>query len=125
MSSVDLPFDVGERRIEASTVIAAESPSCRKRLPQRSDSHVVTVMSESLPTPSSSDVFSAALALSAEERATLADALIDSLDSPTPPEIEAAWATEIERRVAAYKRDPTTAIPGEEVLAEMRAKWPS
>jgi putative addiction module component (TIGR02574 family) len=73
----------------------------------------------------SSDVFTAALALPPSDRAALADALLDSLDSPMPAEIEAEWAKEIARRMAAYERDPSTAIPGEQVLAEMRARWPS
>jgi hypothetical protein len=34
------------------------------------------------------------------DRATLAGLVIDSLEGPPDPDIEAAWATEIERRVA-------------------------
>jgi putative addiction module component (TIGR02574 family) len=82
-------------------------------------------MSETQSTSSSSDVFTAALALPPSDRAALADALLDSLDSPMPTELESAWAKEIERRMAVYERDPSIAIPGEQVLAEMRARWPS
>jgi putative addiction module component (TIGR02574 family) len=43
----------------------------------------------------------AALKLSESERADLAARLIQSLDSETDSEVDAAWATEIERRCAA------------------------
>ena len=45
-----------------------------------------------------------ARSLSPEERARLADVLLDSLRDAPLAEIEAAWDLEIEARVAAYDR---------------------
>ena len=42
--------------------------------------------------------------LSPEERARLADALLESLREAPLAEIQAAWEREIEERVAAYER---------------------
>ena len=50
-----------------------------------------------------------ARALTAEERAQLAEALLESLHSPIS-DIEAAWAREIEDRVAAFDRGATPAM---------------
>lgn len=60
-----------------------------------------------------------ARALNAEERAKLAESLLESLHSPLA-EIEAAWAEEIEQRVAAFDRGEFPAYPAEDVFAEAR-----
>ncbi len=60
-----------------------------------------------------------AKALSAEERAKLAEAMLESLHTPVS-EIEAAWAEEIERRVAAFDRGEIPAYAAEDVFAEAR-----
>jgi putative addiction module component (TIGR02574 family) len=60
-----------------------------------------------------------ARALTAEERAQLAEALLESLHSPIS-DIEAAWAREIEDRVAAFDRGETLAYAAEDVFAEAR-----
>jgi putative addiction module component (TIGR02574 family) len=60
-----------------------------------------------------------ARALSAEERAKLAESLLESLHSPVS-EVEAAWAEEIERRVAAFDRGEIPSYPAEDVFAEAR-----
>lgn len=57
--------------------------------------------------------------LAVEERAELAESLLDSLRTPMA-DIEAAWAREIERRVAAYDRGEMEVCPAEEVFAEAR-----
>lgn len=57
--------------------------------------------------------------LSAEERARLAESMLESLHTPVS-EIEAAWAEEIERRVAAFDRGEIPAYPAEDVFAEAR-----
>ena len=51
-------------------------------------------------TPRGQEVLRAALSLLPEERADIAAELIVSLEGPAddPAEVEAAWATEIERR---------------------------
>ena len=60
-----------------------------------------------------------AKALNAEERAKLAESMLESLHVPVS-EIEAAWAEEIERRVAAFDRGEIPAYPAEDVFAEAR-----
>jgi len=58
--------------------------------------------------------------LSAEERAQLVNALLESLRGEKIAEIEAAWAVEIERRVTAYERGEAKLVPAEEVFAKAR-----
>lgn len=60
-----------------------------------------------------------ARALSAEERAKLAESMLESLRSPLS-EIEAAWAEEIEQRVAAFDRGEIPSYAAEDVFAEAR-----
>jgi putative addiction module component (TIGR02574 family) len=61
-----------------------------------------------------------ALKLSPDERAQLADALLDSLHEGKLAEVEAEWAIEIERRVAAYERGDAKLVPAEDVFAKAR-----
>jgi putative addiction module component (TIGR02574 family) len=61
-----------------------------------------------------------ARALTPEDRAKLAEALLDSLRDTPRGDIEAAWAHEIESRVAAYDRGEVQTIAAEEVFAEAR-----
>ncbi len=60
-----------------------------------------------------------ARALDAEERAKLAESLLESLHS-TSAEIEKAWSEEIEDRVAAFDRGEIPAYAAEDVFAEAR-----
>lgn len=57
--------------------------------------------------------------LSPEERAMLAESLLESLHAPLA-EIEAAWAGEIEQRVAAFDRGDMPTFPAADVFAEAR-----
>lgn len=57
--------------------------------------------------------------LGAEDRARLAETLLESLHSSNS-EVEKAWAQEIADRLAAYDRGEIQAHPAEEVLAEAR-----
>lgn len=61
-----------------------------------------------------------ALKLPAAERTHLLERLIVSLD--TDPEIEVAWAHEADRRESALDAGETTAIPGREAIARLRAR---
>ena len=49
------------------------------------------------------DVLADALRLEPDSRAELAAELLASLDGPADPDAEAAWDTEIERRIAAIE----------------------
>ena len=60
-----------------------------------------------------------ARALSAEDRAKLAESLLESLHSPLSS-IERAWAEEIEQRIAAFQRGEISAYPAEDVFADAR-----
>ena len=60
-----------------------------------------------------------ARALSAEERAKLAESMLESLHTPVA-EIEAVWEEEIERRVAAFDRGEISSYPAEDVFADAR-----
>ena len=61
------------------------------------------------------EIFREAAELSAQDRATLAGLLIESLEGEPDPGVEAAWAAEIERRVAELDSGTVKTIPWEEV----------
>jgi len=55
--------------------------------------------------------------LPAAEQLRLVEHILSTLDKPDP-EIDAAWAIECERRLAAYGKGETTARDASEVLAK-------
>jgi putative addiction module component (TIGR02574 family) len=59
------------------------------------------------------------LELPLEDRARIADKLLESMDRLTPEEIQAIWAEEAERRYQAYKSGLIAAFPGDEVHREI------
>lgn len=61
-----------------------------------------------------------ARSLSPEERARLADSLLESLRDAPIAEIEKAWEVEIAERVAAYDRGALPTFSAESVFAEAR-----
>ena len=61
-----------------------------------------------------------AKALTPEERARLAEVLLESLQDAPIAAIEAAWDREIEQRVAAYDRGELQTVSAEDVFAEAR-----
>ena len=61
-----------------------------------------------------------ARSLSPEERARLADVLLESLRDAPVAEIEAAWDLEIEKRIAAFDRGELATFSAEEIFAEAR-----
>ena len=58
--------------------------------------------------------------LALEERAQLAQELMESVDQESDPEVEAAWETEIASRIARYERGETKLIPASEVFEAAR-----
>ena len=58
--------------------------------------------------------------LSPDERARLAEVLLESLQNGAISEIETAWQQEIESRVAAYDRGDTQTFLAEDVFAEAK-----
>lgn len=68
-------------------------------------------------------VLGAALSLPHDARVDLAERLIRSLDDEEQKQIDVAWATEICRRYEAYERGDIKAIPGDELVNEMRERF--
>jgi len=58
--------------------------------------------------------------LSPQERAQLAEGLLESLQEWSSPEVEAAWDTEILKRIGEYERGEATLSPAADVFAEAR-----
>jgi len=61
------------------------------------------------------------LQLPLAERARLVERLIASLDAD--PEVEEAWAAEVERRHAEVENGAVTLLPGPETLAKLKAEF--
>lgn len=61
------------------------------------------------------EILKEALALPTEARAALAGSLLDSLDTEVDEDAEAAWATEVNRRVAELDSGAVKTIPWAEV----------
>jgi putative addiction module component (TIGR02574 family) len=66
------------------------------------------------------DIEEQARQLTSEERARLAESLLESLRDAPIAEIEAAWEQEIAERVAAYDRGELQTVSAEELFAEVR-----
>ena len=66
-------------------------------------------------------VEAAALQLAPIERARLVERLIASLDAD--PEVEEAWATEVERRNAEIESGAVSLLPGPETLADLKVRY--
>lgn len=65
------------------------------------------------------EVLEAALALPDDERAKLAELLIESLDGAPDAGQETAWAAEIERRLERIEAGVAKSLPMEEALARL------
>ena len=59
--------------------------------------------------------------LTPADRARLVERLIATLDSD--PEVEEAWATEVERRQTEIENGTVTLLPGPETLAKLKAEF--
>ena len=68
-------------------------------------------------------VMSDALSLPADARVDLVEKLLTSLNLPSRPEIDRAWAGEAERRLGEIERGDVTPVPGKEVFSRIR-KYP-
>lgn len=67
-------------------------------------------------------ILGSALALPSNERARIAGELIASLDEGQDADAEAAWATEIERRIAEVESGEAETVDWEEARARIRSK---
>jgi putative addiction module component (TIGR02574 family) len=66
-------------------------------------------------TPTASEVLKQALTLDERDRASIAGALIESLETEVDPEGEQMWDAEIRRRVAELEAGSVQTIPWSEV----------
>ena len=74
-------------------------------------------------TPQLSELLEKALGLSTQDRGLLIDRLIASLDEePAEEGVEAAWDNEIKSRVDDIRSGRVKTIPGEQVLARLKAR---
>ena len=67
-------------------------------------------------------VFEEALSLPSDERVSLVEKLLTSLNLPIQAEIDRLWMEESERRVSQIERGDVELIPGDEVFAKIRRK---
>jgi putative addiction module component (TIGR02574 family) len=70
--------------------------------------------------PEISDLLKRALALSAEERAALANTLLDSLET-TNESVQEAWDKEVARRMEDLKAGKAVTVPWEELHRQLLA----
>ncbi len=70
-------------------------------------------------------VLDEALALPEEDRRRVAKALLESVPTETPEEIEAAWVAEAVRRAGELERGEVEALDGETVLNDLKARFQS
>ncbi len=68
-------------------------------------------------------VIEQALQLPAEERALIAEQLLNSLNLPLDPVVEAAWAAEAEARRQAILSGESETVSGPEVIARLRERY--
>jgi putative addiction module component (TIGR02574 family) len=69
------------------------------------------------------EIKNAALALPPDDRALLAEHLMDSLTQVDQAEIDDYWLKEIERRSKEMDDGIVTPIPGEAVMARLRSRY--
>ena len=70
--------------------------------------------------PETSDLLKRALALSVEERAALANTLLDSLDT-ADGSVQEAWDEEVARRIKDLKAGKAVTVPWEQLRSELLA----
>ncbi len=74
-------------------------------------------------TPQVSELLEKALTLSPQERGLLIDRLVETLDNePAEEGVEAAWDEEIKRRMDDIRSGRVTTIPGDQLLARLKAR---
>jgi putative addiction module component (TIGR02574 family) len=70
--------------------------------------------------PEVSDLLKRALALPVDERAALANTLLDSLET-TSPSVQQAWDEEVARRMGDLKAGKAVTVPWEQLHRELLA----
>lgn len=62
-----------------------------------------------------------ALELTLEERAELADALLETLEQPAPEEVERFWGEVVNRRADELRSGKVKGVSGDEVMRKLNA----
>jgi len=70
--------------------------------------------------PNVRDILDAAMKLSAEDRATIAEHLWDTVESETDDDLSPEWQKEIERRVESIKKGDAKLLDGEPILRALK-----
>lgn len=65
------------------------------------------------------ELYEKASQLPESDRAELAALLLESLETPADPDVEEAWAREIEHRLAEFRAGRVPTIPWEELRAHL------
>jgi putative addiction module component (TIGR02574 family) len=65
------------------------------------------------------ELFEKASRLAPEEREELVRLLLESLEKPRDPAIEAAWAAEIRRRMSAYRAEHVKTVSWDDLRAHL------
>lgn len=68
-------------------------------------------------------IIAEAMGLPVQERAFLAEQLIESLDLSSDESLSPAWRAEVQRRCRAIDEGNETLIPANDVFREIRAKF--
>jgi putative addiction module component (TIGR02574 family) len=68
------------------------------------------------------EILKDALVLPSEARAALAGSLLETLDTEVDEDVKAAWATEVNRRVAELDSGAVKTIPWAEVRRRLAAR---
>lgn len=72
--------------------------------------------------PELDELLKRAMAVPPEDRAAMANSLLESLDETEEEDAEAAWDDEIKRRVDDIRSGRVKTIPGEQVLARLNTR---
>lgn len=67
----------------------------------------------------SEQILRSALALPESDRAEIAASLIQSLDTESDEDVDAAWAVEIQRRIESIDSGEVKLVPWDDVMREM------
>jgi putative addiction module component (TIGR02574 family) len=109
-----------------AVLLAVTLESAVAQTVSRSDSRAVRVKSEDpeigggTMSESLTELEQAVRSLAPNDRARLAEVLLESLQGPPLSDVEAAWNREIEARIIAYDRGDLQAFAAENVFAEAR-----
>ncbi len=69
------------------------------------------------------DILDVVLSLPVDQRISLVNEVLASLNPEAPPDIDALWAAEARRRADAIDNGSASVVDGEQAFARLRAKY--